>query len=161
MAKPRCLESQQDPIRLERMVNEVAAGGRTEPLFPITTVRHPESGRVVSSSRSGDLIHQSRQAGWGLALSQLTVLAVDLLHRSAQGGWGRGGGFGSAVATNLQGCRNHRCSEFGLIEVFCLADWTPRPRPAAESGDQRGWSIRNGKMEGAILSSPCGRGPRE
>ena len=67
MAKPSCLASQPDPIRLERMVNEVAAGGRTERLFPITTVRHSVSGRVVWSSRSGDLIHQSRQAGWGLA----------------------------------------------------------------------------------------------
>jgi hypothetical protein len=69
-------------------VNEVSAGGRVERVLPTTTDRCPVSGRVVWASLSGDLIHQSRRAGWGLRSGVTNDLATDLIHRSRQAGWG-------------------------------------------------------------------------
>ena len=48
-------------------VNEVFAGDNIKRPDSVTTVRQPASGRAVCSSQSDDLIHRSRQAGWGLA----------------------------------------------------------------------------------------------
>jgi len=65
VARPRDLDDE-TPSASCGSVNEVSAGGRVKRPHPMTRVLHPVSGQVVCSSRSGNLIHQSRQAGWGL-----------------------------------------------------------------------------------------------
>ena len=66
MASTRALSGDKTPSASSGLVNEVSAGGRVERVLPTTTDHCPVSGRVVWASLSGDLIHQSRRAGWGL-----------------------------------------------------------------------------------------------
>ena len=103
-------------------------GGCRKRPDPVTTVLHPVSGRVVCSSRSGDLIHRSRQAGWGLACGSTNRLSRRPASPIRTRRMGSGQSCGRTVATNLQVCRNRCHKQCGFIRVLCLAGWKPTPR---------------------------------
>ena len=137
------------------MVNEVSAGGRAKRLCAVTTVRQPVSARVVWSSRSGDLIHRSRQAGWGLARC-----STDRLSRRSASPI-RTRRMGSARDVGRKGCAKQTspCQFVCVRESEIVRPASYRPQVKTAGGPSSRWGsclVRVGSVDPRSLAPPSG-----
>ena len=147
MARPSGPSRDETPSASCGSVNEVSAEGNIKRPDPVTRVGQPVSRRVVCSSRSRDLIHRSRQAGWGLA----RCWSVRLSRRPASPirtrRMGSGQSCGRTVATNLKVCRsnnrNGRTDSLGDRSGGFLDTTGQRPIPRPCVAVKCGQALRN------------------